>query len=352
MHEVVKSPIVLMAGLWLTVVLAAHGQEVSRGKVRLTVDPQRGTVIVSMTESLENPRWVPLTWARDPSTTFFSLRVNGQVLNLLPGNQFRLQVIEEPNGLRLAYTGARIDVSVLYEFLTSRYSSIADGLRITLEVLNKDSRDVRVDVRYLIDTYLGEQGTHFFIDNVGYNREVRIIGRANTSWMSARNEVPPQIGLMFWLGDGVTTPTRTLFANWKRLRDSNWDIVFSEGREFSFPPYSFNDSAVAVFYEGMLLASGARQSVVMALANASARDLIGARVGSESPLADNYEGTVVAPSQTQDLLSLLRRDKEVVMDLLRKLNIKINRPDEVTREEILAMRAILQELEGRKSLYE
>lgn len=343
---------VVSAFFLLVAVYFLNGLEVTRGKVRLTIDEQKGTVIVSVTENLENPRWIPLTWSRDPSTTFFSLRFNGQVLNLAPGNQFRLQVQEEPNGVRLSYTGVRVDVSVLYEFLTTKYSSISDGLRISVEINNKTTIEARVDLRYVIDTYLGEPDNHFLINNVVYNNEYRIVGKSAQSWVSARKETPPRIGLMFWLGDGVTTPTRTLFANWKRIKDSGWDFIYSENRNFNMSPYSFNDSAVAIYYEGMSIQPEARQTVTLAFANAAARDLVGARVGSESPLADSYESTVMAPQQTNNLLQLLRRDKEVLLDLLRKLNIKINNPDSVTAEEIEAMNAILKELENRKNLYE
>ncbi len=328
------------------------GLEVTRGKVRINIDEQKGTVIISVTESLENPRWIPLTWTRDASTTFFSLRFNGQVLNLLPGNQFLLSVSEELNGVRMNYRGVRADVSVLYEFLTTKYSSISDGLRISVEITNKTANEARVDLRYLIDTYLGEPDNHFLIDNVVYNREHRIVGRTAQTWVSSRKENPPRVGLMFWLGDGVTTPTRTLFSNWKRIKDSGWDFIYSENREFNMSPYSFNDSAVAVYYEGLTIQAESRQTVIIAMANASAKDLIGAKVGSESPLADSYESTVIAPEQSNNLLQLLRRDKEVLLDLLRKLNIKMNNPDSVTTEEIEAMNAILRELENRKSLFQ
>jgi len=326
--------------------------EVTRGRIRLNYDRQRGSVIISTTESLENPRWIPLTWSRDPTTTMMSIRLNGQVLNLQPGGQFRLEASEESNGLLLTYQGTKTDVLVRYEFLTTRYSSIVDGLRLTVEITNKDSRDARVDFRYLIDTYLGEQGNHFLVDNLEINKEFRIIGRSSQSWVSARGDNPPQVGILFWLGDGVTPPTRTIFANWKRLRDSTWDIPFSEGRDFSLAPYSFNDSAVAVYYEGMIIQPESKQTLVLALSNVTAKDLIGARIGTESALADSFESTVEAPSNVNNLLQLLRRDRETVLDLIRKVNIKMNNPDSVTSDEIAAMRAILRELEGRKKIFE
>lgn len=341
----------LLVLLVLLTVLPLGALEVSRGRIRIITDPRRGTVILSVADSLDNPRWVPLTWSRDPATTFMTLRVDGQILDLLPGNHFRLNVQEEPNGLAMNYSGNRVNATVRYEFLTSRFSSIADGVRITVEVTNRTDKPLSWDLRYLIDTYLGEGGGHFLVDNVWQSREFRLLGRAATSWISARNESDPQVGLLFWLGEGVTAPNRTVFANWKRLRDSPWDHVFSEGREFSQPPYSFNDSAVAVFYEGLSLQPGSSQAVVMAIANVSARDLLGARIGTESVFGDVFESTVRAPQQERDLLRLLRRDRETLLDLLRRINQGIASPSNVSPEQIAAMRAILQELESRKSLF-
>ncbi len=338
--------------VFLLLSINAFSLDFVRGKMKVAVDENKGLFSIYYTEEINPPRWVPLIWARDPSTSLITLRINNRTMPLAVGSQFQMTVNQETNGVLIAWKNVDIEVNQRFEFLTSRNSSVSDGVRLSLEFRNLKEEPMNLDVRFLMDTYLGEQKNHFMVNNVPQNKEWRIIGRTSTSWISPRSEENPTVGLMVWLGDGATTPTRTIFANWKRLKDSPWDPSFSEGRDFNNIPYSNNDSAASIFYEGLIIPSKSSQTLIIAMSNLTAGSLIGAKIGTESVFQDMLESTVEAGNNVSDLLILLRRDREVVSDLLRKIDQGILNIRDFSEEDLRMLNTIFQQLEQRKDAFQ
>jgi len=136
-----------------------------------------------------------------------------------------------------------------------------------------------------------------------------------------------------------------LFANWKRLDDTPWDLAFKAGRDFNQLPYSFNDSAVAQYYDAQELPAGSTREIVVLMGLKSAQSFEGSRVGSANPIDD-----LLKKSQNP-ALGALDQDLASLQTLLAQIDAKIADPSRVTAEDLKLLRAVLDQMEvKRKSL--
>ncbi|OHD13618.1 MAG: hypothetical protein A2Z96_06960 [Spirochaetes bacterium GWB1_48_6] len=323
--------------------------DVNRGKIRLRILDVNGRYSVYYAPDLSNPKYVPLFLAEDPTTSLTTLLIDGTTYPLIPGGNFKLKSEETATGALMTWTSSKVEVLQSFDFLSSPGSAVTDGLRVTYSLKNLTPRNMKCSIKVLIDTNLGEGGTHFILkDGTPVQSELMLSGSEVGGWSSS-SPSNPDIGLIFSLDTSATPVSRLIFSNWKRLSEGDWEITPSPGRNFSMLPYSFNDSAVAIYYNNLNLDPGDPIKVVMNLGNSGAVTLEGAKIGTDNVYSDILD--LARSSSLEDLLVQLKKDQAVVDDLLNQIDKGLNSIEEFSSGDLEILKAILEELNRRKALY-
>ncbi|MEI8092926.1 MAG: hypothetical protein WCG80_01815 [Spirochaetales bacterium] len=323
------------------------GFELQRGKIKLNVGDKNGRMTVIYTDDIANPVPVALYSSDDPATSKIKIQL-GDKVSVLGEDSTYVPVAETTAvGGKIVWTGKTLKVTQTFEFLTSAASSVADGVKETLSLTNlSDTQTLRPAVRVGIDTNLGEKKDHFKLSGgETVNSESKLEGNLPDWWVSP-SSTDEKIGLLMMLGKGATTPSRLVFANWKRLDDASWEMAFRQGRDFNQLPYSYNDSAVAQYYDAQDLAPGASRDIVLMFGNRSAITFAGAKVGTANVLSD-----LLQESRTQEGggASLVKQDLQSLENLMTQINAKLVDATKVTDEDLKLFKAILEQLESHKS---
>jgi hypothetical protein len=324
--------------------------EVQRGKVKLSVNEKTGRYVVWGAEDLVKPVWTPLFVSTDPSTTKWKLLVGekGAEKAFVLGDDpsFTTAVESTPTGAKVTWTGRALSTVLSFDFVLSANASAADGLRLALTVTNLAEATAKVGVRLVLDTNLGEKKDHFQLSNGDVvNGETKIDGALPDFWTS-RSPADGTPGLLVMAGKGGTVPSHLVFANWKRLDDAAWDVAYKANRDFSLLPYSFNDSAVAQYYDPQDLAPGSSRTILVVLGLTSAPTLAGARLASANPLDDLLKKNV------DPNLSALDQDLASLDTLLGQINAKLADPSHVGAEDLKLLLAALDQIEARRQALE
>jgi len=137
---------------------------------------------------------------------------------------------------------------------------IKNSVKIYYEARNVDDKDIKVGIRIVLDTLLGDSDSIPYMvpgkDNISdeaqfKNRDVP------TFWYSFDQLKKPKIRSIGTLeGLGLVKPDKLLFANWKRLDVDIWKYKYDKGRSFKRSLLGRRDSAVALYYNTKTIAPG------------------------------------------------------------------------------------------------
>lgn len=318
------------------------GLELQRGKMKILINEKNGRTSLFGTEDAAKPVWTSLAVTEDPTTTKWKLMIGDKTYVLGDDATFTTTVEVTPTGAKTVWTSKTVVATLTTDYLISANSTVADGVRFGLSVVNVSAFPVKVGVRWILDTLLGEKKDHFRLPGgEAINAESKIEGVFPDYYMSA-GPAEDQPGLLVMLSKGATTPSRVFFANWKRLDDSVWDYTYKQGRDFNQLPYSFNDSAVAQFYDAAELGSGSTREVVVLAGLKSAKTMEGSRVGSANPLDD------LLKKNQNPALSALDQDLVSLQTLLTQIDAKLADPARVTAEDLKLLQAVLDQMESKR----
>jgi hypothetical protein len=228
------------------------------------------------------------------------------------------------------------------DFVLSASSAVADGLKLSLLLVNVSQTPVKVGVRWVLDTNLGEKKEHFRLSSDdAVTSETKLEGNYPESW-SSRSAVDDGFGLIVMLGNGSTPPSRVIFANWKRLDDAPWDSGFKAGREFNLLPYSFNDSAVAEYWDAQELGPSLSREIDVTMGLLSAKSFSTSHVASANPIDD------LLKKNRNPALSALDQDVASLDTLAAQIDAKLADPTRVSPEDLKLLQAVLDQIEARK----
>ena len=325
--------------------------ELQRGKLKVVVNDRTGRFVVWGAEDLTKPVWTPLFLADDPTTSKWKLLVVDKVLgekSLVLGDDpsFTTTVEATDTGAKTTWTSRSLVATLTMDFVLSASSAVADGLKLTLAVVNITESPARLGVRWVIDTNLGEKKEHFKLSTGEVLKDETKLEGNYPDWWSSRSSTDDQMGLLVMLGKGVTAPSRVIFANWKRLDDSAIDPGFKQGRDFNLLPYSYNDSAVAQLYDPQDLAPGGTREVIVLLGLVSSQTLAGSRVGSANPLDD------LLKKNQNPALGAVDQDLASLETLLVQIDTKLADPSRVTSEDLRLLQAVLDQIDARRKALE
>jgi hypothetical protein len=321
--------------------------ELQRGKIKIVLNEKTGRFVVYYSEDIASPVPISLFSADDPTTSKIKLQLADKVSTLGDDGTF-VPVFEAlPAGGRIVWTGKTLKITQSFEFLTSAASSVVDGVKETLSLTNiSEGATIRPAVRIVFDSNLGEKKEHFKSQTGDVISSETKWESSFPDWWLSPSSLDEKIGLLVMTGKGATVPSRVVFANWKRLDDASWDFAFRQGRDFNLLPYSFNDSAVAQFYDAQDLAPGANRDIVVIFGNRSAITFAGAKVGTANVLSDllqesrNKEGAGSAA---------VAQDLQALENIIGQINAKIGEPTKATEEDLKLFKAILDQMDTRKA---
>lgn len=335
----------LVAALCLVLVASGlNALEAQRGKIKVVVNEKTGRFVVWGAEDAAKPTWTPLFLNDDPTTSKWKLLVGEKTSVLGDDSAYTTAVEGTATGAKVLWKGKALVATLTLDFLVSANSAVADGLRLALSVVNVSENSTRVGLRWVLDTNLGEKKDHFRLSSGEVVASETRIDSMPEFWTSRGPEGTP--GLLVMTGRSGTAPSRLMFANWKRLDDSTWEPNFRAGRDFNLLPYSFNDSAVAQYYDPQDLAPGGTREVVILLGLASSQTFQGSRIASANPLDD------LLKKNQNPALSALDQDLASLDTLVNQINAQLANPERVSAEDLKLLQAALDQIDLRRRTLE
>lgn len=344
--------------------------DLSSGKIRLGLYPDTGRFSVYFEKS--SGLYVPLFSATDPRTSVLVLRVGDSYYRMGDSREFTTSVQKTAGGGTITWTSAELTVKEEFSFATSNGSTAADGVRIAIVIVNHSKRSLSVGAKVLIDTYLGEASHIHFTLPSGSDiaSETQFLApKVPAFWLSPQDRQDTIALQCVTTGSGVTSPNRIVFANWKRLYDTDWAFTVVAGRAFNLLPYSINDDAVAMYYDPETLQPGTSRAIHLLLgeyapagwagpgaspAPGAARvELPGAttspapRPGSPHTSTSSSEASV-PPATTR---AAVESDLTSVQDTLDQIDGLLSGRTRPTQADIQALSKVLDKLAGRKNNY-
>lgn len=211
------------------------------------VDEETGRIFLA---TGGEPRQGLLFFDRPPSS-FILLRA-GDDLAVFGGGRGRFvtRPVTMQDRLLAQWESGGVLASQALSLVTRKSSGREDGLLITLTLRNQTGASVEVGARMILDTVLGEGGSaHFRLSDGRGIRGETVLQETDLprAWVSTDTMGYRACLRGVLRGELVTTPSTVVFANYRKMsRDRNYEP--DPGRPFHDPPFSRNDSAVALYF--------------------------------------------------------------------------------------------------------
>ena len=331
--------------------------DVSQGRIKLTLHEGIGRFSIAYLTDVKSGTFKSFLSDQDPRTSVLSVAVGNKVYRMGESSEFKETVQKTSDGAGFTWTSASLVATEAFTFTTSKGSPLADGIRIDLTLKNATDHEVNLGVRYLFDTYLGEQSyVHFKTDKVPQIDHELTLTKADGAlyWISPLVGDPNQFGLMAMLsGEGVSTPDRVVFANWKRLNEASWGYETSGSRTFSLLPYSVNDSAVCHYFDPKAVPAGGSLHIVTILGHYSPAGFAaqGATPASVAEVNAVVTQQLEASKDIQDANVSVQTDLSAVNRLIDSINAKLSSGQPITDQELATMSQLIAELKERSAKF-
>jgi hypothetical protein len=343
-----RGPFLLAFALIMGFSAEAYGLEAKEGLVRLVVNESNARISLYRLVDIAKNRYEALFYDQDPRTSFATLSIDGRYVRLGDASEYRFVVSRTDTGVRIEYRSSSCLVIELLDFVRSEGSTLADGLRVSFELENISTRDSRLGLRYLIDTYLAEKsGIHFVTaQRPRVSRETAITPSSPETWI----ETPGDRAnfMLQFAGPGIDRPDLVLLANWKRLSDAPWGLDVNPQRDFSQMPYSINDSAIALYWEPELVAQGGTRRIGFVMGSFNAKGYPSAGSSSET---EAIFGSTVLGATAPDKATAMATDMVATRDLIIRIDRALASGIPISSDEIAAWQKILDRLEEREKGY-
>ncbi len=327
----------------------SHAVVLDSGRIRLELHEGIGRFTLGYREAVTSSRFQPLFYDRDPRTSVITILQGNRTLRLGEAGAFTEEIVEHADGIGFRWTSSTLLVELDFAFTASQGAALSDAVVATLRLHNTSESAVNLGARVLLDTDLGEQnGPHFRVSGIGgIDRETELTP-SPAIWYWRSESGNDGSGLQQTLyGPGITVPGRVVLANWKRLSDSAYDFQVTRNRNFNQLPYSVNDSAVAVYYEGQVVPAGESREIVMVFGSptTSGYALGGAQTGTGiNSILDQVvasAGTELSPTE-----EILR-----INDLVEQIDRLLATGQPITSDDLAVIEQILAQLEERRTQF-
>jgi len=219
------------------------------------VDEESGRFFLAAVKGKKND----LLFYDRPPSSYTVIFIDGDAIVFgSEGGTFTRRAINIGKSIVVIWETEKLSIEQNVRFIGRKKTSVEDGVLISYRIDNKTDKALKVGLRILFDTNLGETGNcHFHLpDSSEVCAEKELTGVDLPSfWISGSD---PSICLMGTLkGDAMNQPDRIIFANYRALWENMYHYRVKRRRSFNYPPFSMNDSAVALYYNSDDLPGGA-----------------------------------------------------------------------------------------------
>jgi hypothetical protein len=333
--------------------------EIKEGLIKLILHKDFGRFSAYYLSNIDNFTYKSLLVENDPRTTVLTLVIDNRVYRMGETLAFKETIEQISNGARFVWSSSFLKVTEEFTFVSSKASQLADGIMIKLYLENISNREVTVGVRYIFDTYLGEDPGQHFMTNMETEIKTEKDYQRNGMiryWVSPLSDNTNFKGLQVMTsGEGVTIPDSVVFANWKRLNDSTWSYVSASNRNFNLLPYSVNDSAVSQYYEPLAIATQKTREIVLVMGNFNKDGFSAIQDTRYDEIKDILEKATTSSTSTttspttdskNDSLLTLKGDLKTIDNLLLEINKKIDL-EQITENDIIIIERIIREIKNK-----
>jgi len=244
--------------LFLFLVLRLGANETKDGYIRMLINEKTGRFSLSFLTDPEKSTYSDLIY-RDGRTSFFDISIDGIPYRLGESRFFTTLTDRENDEPVVKYTSEYITVKTSFTPVKTVSSPNANGIRITIQIINTGEEEPEVGLRLIIDTVLGEgrKNIPFITDNLSIKKEKIIESSSDEKyWISRSKDISLMGSIADPTDDNAVKPDYLHFANWKKLSDVPWKASYHEGRSFNKLPYSVNDCAVAYYWNPVVIETG------------------------------------------------------------------------------------------------
>ena len=220
----------------------------------VTVDDETGRLFLSTLEGrpdVKGDEKKNLLFYDEPPSSYTIIYVDDDIFTFGSDiGQLKAPVVDT-GSIKIEWRYQLISVVQEVSFVRRSKSKIEDGVLIKYSIKNLDNKKHKLGARILLDTYLGEMCKyHFEISNKDKLMGETRFDRDNIPYYWISKDKQGVVCLRGVLkGDLVVTPDRVIFANYKALSEILKNYQVRRSKDFDYPPYSRNDSAVALYYE-------------------------------------------------------------------------------------------------------
>jgi hypothetical protein len=323
--------------------------ELKEGLIKLILYEDIGRFSIYYLSDYQNNTYLPLFFDKDPRTSVLTIVSDNRIHRLGESSSFDEVVEETYNGAKIIWTSNNLIITQSFSFISSNNSTLADGIKINITIKNTSTYSKEVGLRFLIDTYLGEDISRHFSTNNSDNLEFENTFLKNSMVnyiISPETEEDITNGLqIITSGSGATTPDSVIIANWSRLNDTSWYYETSTSRNFNLMPYSINDSAVALFYDPLPISPSSSREITILIGNANPNGFNAVSETSSKEIADLLEEATSTNIITNNLLAA-HADLIILENLITQINGKLE-SGSITRGDILIIEQIISELQKK-----
>ena len=352
-----KIIITLITVIILTTNLTAL--ELKEGRMKLVLHENSGRISLFYQDKLVSNEYTSLLLKQDPRTSGIVLIVNNKTQRLGDTFEYEQTLSENRSGAEFNWLSKKLNITESFSFVTSPGNSISDGVKIDITIENISEETLSVGLKYLFDTWLGEDNrdkVHFYTsDNAEIKSETVLAGMLPDYWISSKG-FNTDIGLLAMLDNSVVTqPDKVVFANWKRLDESGWTLNTKNDRNFNLLPYSINDSAVSHYYNPIRLPKGSKRIITLVLGNISKSGFSTTRKTSDGSTLEDLYNRVSTDSTGGNLESTensIKNELTLTEDLITHIDRLIESNEPLSDNEIETLNIMIETLEKTKTKFE
>jgi len=323
--------------------------DVELGNIRLSVNPSNGRYNIFYGEQGKRNEQISAFVSEDPRTTKTILIYGNNRIILGDEGGFSIKAEPMTGGALILWERRDLEVQQQIEILNPSLRHPQGALRTTFSITNKLSNSARLSLGLIFDTYLGEDGTHFYTsENQGIEGELRFRS-PNIPEFLISSSSSLGVGFRFYTqGDEVSTPSLLQISNWRRLSDGKGNSNYQEGRNFNQLPYSIGDSALYFEYPITILEGGGKRTLSLLTVPWAPEE----KRKEQDREEDKPSNPRVSDASSLTMDQLFEKDLDTLIQLVEDLNKKLTNPSLVTREDWALFESVLQEIESRKSRYQ
>lgn len=323
--------------------------DIRDGLVRITTDDLTlCPTLYRLVNIAGKSKYEPLWFNTDPRTSFIAISIDNRIYRMGSSQEYQTTQRRIQNGIEIEYRSVTNRVTQRIMLAALAGSRVANGFVIELEVENYTSRDMKMMLREVCDTWLGEnRGNHIALaSNPNVIDEMFLDATSKEPYIVSPGE-NASVALLF---DSEPRPDSVVVANWKRLSDSKFSYDSQLMQGFTLSPYSVNDSALGLYWnERIVPAKSAVKVASRWLSGGPGNEFI-SWLAQNYPPKENSATSIPAESQGNDAtsspnLASFSLDIEAIRALIARIDTAIGDIDSLKPEELQSILSDLADAE-------